>query len=98
MRYLALASDYDGTLATHGTLPESTLDAVDQLRRSGRKFLLVTGRRLEELLEVFPAVKVCDMVVVENGALLYNPATGEERPLAAGPSATKSSTNTATSR
>ncbi len=87
MRYLALASDYDGTLATHGTVSESTLDAVDQLRRSGRKFLLVTGRRLEELLEVFPAVEICDMVVAENGALLYNPATGKECRLAPEPPA-----------
>jgi len=49
--------------------------------------LTVTGRELSSLQGAFPALDVFDRVVAENGALLYNPATQEERLLAARPSA-----------
>ena len=78
MPYLALASDYDGTLATEGKVDRKTLVALEHLRQSGRKIILITGRELEELLQVFPQINLCDLVVAENGALLYNPATGSE--------------------
>lgn len=79
MRYLALASDYDGTLAKDGQLNEATLAALKRLRESGRKLLLVTGRHLDDLCHVFPQVDWFDCVVAENGALLYYPATREEQ-------------------
>lgn len=81
MRYLALASDYDGTLAHHGQLDESTIAALERLRGSGRRVLLVTGRELDELLEVCPRIDLFDRVVAENGALLYRPETREEKVL-----------------
>src|SRR5687768_16426040 len=77
MRYLALASDYDGTLAAAGRVAEETLAAVERLLASGRKLILVTGRELEDLLRVFPQVNLCEWVVAENGAVLYRPATQE---------------------
>jgi hydroxymethylpyrimidine pyrophosphatase-like HAD family hydrolase len=79
MRYLALATDYDGTLAADGRVSPATLDALRKLRESGRRLLLVTGRVLPELLEVFPELAVFDRVVAENGALLYDPKTKEEK-------------------
>ena len=79
MRHVVLASDYDGTLATDGRVPESTLEALERVRESGRKLLLITGRELDDLLRVFPRVGLFDFVVAENGALLYRPATREER-------------------
>lgn len=85
MRYLALATDYDGTLASDGRVNEETLAALDRLRDSGRKLILVTGRHLDDLLNVFPEINLCDWVVVENGALLYQPATHEEKLLAEPP-------------
>lgn len=85
MRYLALASDYDGTLATHGCVHEDTVAAIERLRNSGRKLILVTGRELDDLLRVFPQINLCDLVVAENGALLYNPATKEEKLLCSKP-------------
>lgn len=85
MRYLALATDYDGTLASDGRVNEETLAALDRLRDSGRKLILVTGRHLDDLLNVFPEINLCEWVVVENGALLYRPATREEKPLGAPP-------------
>lgn len=81
MRYLALATDYDGTLAHDGAVDAPTLAALIRLRASGRKLILVTGRILDDLLRAFPQVALFDRVVAENGALLYRPATGEEVPL-----------------
>ena len=85
MQYLALASDYDGTLAEDGHVDDATLDAAGRLRASGRKLILVTGRELPELKSVFPRIHLCDVVVAENGALLYWPADGREEVLAEPP-------------
>ena len=73
MRYLALAADYDGTLARHGEVAKRTVDALEQLKATGRKLILVTGRTLDRLLEIFPRIDVFDHVVAENCALLYRP-------------------------
>lgn len=84
-RYVALATDYDGTLAEDGRVDAETLDALRRLRATGRRLVLVTGRELEELIRVFPAIAVFDRVVAENGALLYTPSPPTERPLATAP-------------
>jgi hydroxymethylpyrimidine pyrophosphatase-like HAD family hydrolase len=42
MRFLTLACDYDGTLASDGTVAPSTLGALERLRASGRRLILVT--------------------------------------------------------
>ena len=44
MRYLALCTDYDGTLAHHGKVDAPTIAALEKFRASGRKLVLVTGR------------------------------------------------------
>jgi hydroxymethylpyrimidine pyrophosphatase-like HAD family hydrolase/energy-coupling factor transporter ATP-binding protein EcfA2 len=88
LRYFCLISDYDGTLAHDGQVTESTLQALKRVKASGRKLVLATGRELPELLRVFPETSLFDLAVVENGALLYNPATGEKRLLAEPPQAT----------
>ncbi|QKQ77668.1 HAD family phosphatase [Nostoc sp. TCL240-02] len=87
MRYSVLATDYDGTLATDNHVNENTLAALSRLRNSGCKLILVTGRQLDELLQVFGHVNLFDYVVAENGALLYSPATREEKLLGSQPSA-----------
>jgi hydroxymethylpyrimidine pyrophosphatase-like HAD family hydrolase len=87
MRYLVLACDFDGTLASHGMVSPDSLSALRRLRDSGRKLILVTGRELEDLLAVFPEVTVFDRVVGENGGVLYRPATREQRTLGEPPSA-----------
>lgn len=75
--YQVLATDYDGTLAHHGVVSPETLAAIKRMRVAGKKLVLVTGRVLEELKQVFPDVGLCDLVVAENGALLYWPDTGQ---------------------
>jgi hydroxymethylpyrimidine pyrophosphatase-like HAD family hydrolase len=87
MRIHALASDYDGTLATHGRVGGDVIAALKAYRSTGRKLLMVTGRRLEELLSIFPHAGLFDLIVAENGALLYRPATREEEILAEPPPA-----------
>jgi len=79
MRYLALATDFDGTIAHDSRVEDTTLDALIRIRSSGRRVLLVTGRELTELLQIFPHCDVFDRVVAENGAMLYNPATKSSR-------------------
>ena len=81
MRYHALATDYDGTLATHGQVDDVTLAKLKQVRLSGRKLVMVTGRELDDLARVFPQLECFDRIVAENGALLYHPSTREERRL-----------------
>ncbi len=85
MRYLALACDYDGTLANRGRLAGTTAAALERCRASGRRVLLVTGREMGQLREVCPRLDLFDLIVAENGALLVDPASGRERPLAVGP-------------
>jgi len=85
MRFAALATDYDETLADHGRVLPSTEQALQRLRASGRRLLLVTGRDLDDLLQVFPRVDLFHAVVAENGALLYLPDRKQERRLAEPP-------------
>ena len=85
MRFLALATDYDGTLATDGAVDPETLAALRRLAATGRTLILVTGRQLNDLLRVFPDARIFDAVVAENGAVVYRPATGATRVLAPPP-------------
>ena len=75
MRYFALACDYDGTLADEGIVSPTTLAAVQRLKDSGRKPILVTGRQLADLIQVFPDHAIFDRIVADNGAVLYSPAS-----------------------
>lgn len=84
-RFTALATDYDGTLAEDGLVSATTLDALKRFKANKGSLLLVTGRVLPELKAVFPALEVFDLVVAENGALLYWPHSGEIRALAPPP-------------
>ncbi len=87
MHYLALAVDYDGTIAHHGVVDEATLAALRRLRAGARRLLLVTGRELDDLRRVAPPLDLFDLVVAENGALLFGPASGEAVALADPPPA-----------
>jgi hydroxymethylpyrimidine pyrophosphatase-like HAD family hydrolase len=78
VRYLALAADYDGTLATNGEISQIAIAAIERLRMSGRRVILVTGRRLEDLLMVCRRIDIFDYAVAENGAVIYTPRTRAE--------------------
>jgi HAD superfamily hydrolase (TIGR01484 family) len=84
-KYLALATDYDGTIAQHGDVTDATRDALQRWKEAGRKLLLVTGRELPDLQKACPFSKMFDCIVAENGALLYWPGTGQKNTLTAAP-------------
>ncbi|MBE9143018.1 HAD family hydrolase [Planktothrix mougeotii] len=86
MNYLALATDFDGTLATDGMVEESTLKALERWQQSGRQLILITGRQLDNLIAHIPVINVFDWVIAENGAVLYQPTTQVEKLLAERPS------------
>jgi hydroxymethylpyrimidine pyrophosphatase-like HAD family hydrolase len=87
MRFRVVAADYDGTLANDGRVDKNTVETLACVRASGRKLLLVTGRELESLRSVFPQLGLFDLIVAENGALLYHPSTEEETILGKSPPA-----------
>ena len=81
MRYVALAVDFDGTIAKDGEVPEHVTDALHRVRESGRRTILVTGRELPELRQTFAGIGVFDRVVAENGAVVFDPERRETRTL-----------------
>ena len=87
MRYPLLATDYDGTLALRGAVDAATLAGLDRWRAAGGRLLLITGRIMPELRQVFPQWQRCDRIVAENGGLLVIPSTGEIRRLGPPPPA-----------
>ncbi len=85
MRFVAVAVDYDGTLAEAGVVDADTTLVLREFLASGRKLILVTGRILKDLLSVFPEAALCTRIVAENGAVLYNPETRSHKVLASAP-------------
>jgi HAD superfamily hydrolase (TIGR01484 family) len=71
--FLALAVDFDGTIARDGRAEASTYDSLKRLKETGRRPILVTGRELRNLgdsnLDLFARV------VAENGTVVYDPST-----------------------
>ncbi len=82
MRYVAVATDYDNTLAVDGRVDRKTIAALERLIQSGRKVILVTGRLLPDIRDIFSEIGLCERVVADNGAVLYRPATREHTVLA----------------
>src|SRR4029078_9454587 len=87
IRYRVLACDYDGTLAWGGRLAPETHAALGRLRATGRSVVIVAGRLVDDLLVVCPDLSPFDIVVAENGAVLFWPATGRRQVLAEPPPA-----------
>jgi hydroxymethylpyrimidine pyrophosphatase-like HAD family hydrolase len=85
MRYRALATDYDGTLAHDGRVDDGTVNALHRVRDAGLPLIMVTGRELTDLFNTFAHVEAFDRIVAENGAVLYNPATKDIDILAPAP-------------
>ena len=80
MNVHVVATDYDGTIAEGNRVAEVTAKALDRIRATGRKLLLVTGRMLPDLQAVCPeADRMFDAIVAENGAMVYFPERREVR-------------------
>jgi hydroxymethylpyrimidine pyrophosphatase-like HAD family hydrolase len=85
--FLALATDYDGTLASDGLVSPEAIKALEQFKETGRRLILVTGRELEHVREAFPRLDIFDRVVAENGAVIYDPVAKNEIVIGAAPPA-----------
>jgi hydroxymethylpyrimidine pyrophosphatase-like HAD family hydrolase len=78
----ALATDFDGTIASHGIVPEATIEALHKAREAGMLLILVTGRELRDFELMKTDLSMFDIAVVENGAVLYDPQRDRVTPLA----------------
>ncbi|MBA2301639.1 MAG: HAD family phosphatase [Acidobacteria bacterium] len=87
MRYEALATDYDGTIAYDGVVAPVTVVALERARDAGLRLLLVTGRELPDLFNTFAHVTLFDRIVAENGAVVYDPQSEQLEVLASEPPA-----------
>ena len=70
MYFIAFATDYDDTIAEDGVVAEATLEALRELKQSGRKLLLVTGRQLPDLKNVLPEIALFNLIVPRMAAFL----------------------------
>ncbi len=68
-------------LAHDGRVCAETLEMIEKLLATGRKLILVTGRTMDDLSAAFFALSRFHRVVAENGAILYDPGTRQERVL-----------------
>lgn len=85
MKWRAFATDFDGTIATDGTVDQTTTDALKRIRAAGILTLLVTGRELKDFGNAPQILDLFDTVVAENGGVVYNPATQEAQIVAEAP-------------
>jgi Cof subfamily protein (haloacid dehalogenase superfamily) len=78
MRYRMLALDLDGTaLDPAGRLGDGVFDAVGEVRASGVQVVLCTGRRFRTALPVARALSLSGPIVVNNGVVVKDLASGE---------------------
>jgi hydroxymethylpyrimidine pyrophosphatase-like HAD family hydrolase len=85
MKWRAVATDYDGTSATHGKPDAVALDALRRFREAGGAAILVTGRELRDFASMGVDLKPFDAVVAENGGVVLFPESGEMKLLGAAP-------------
>jgi len=85
MKWQALATDYDGTIAFEGQVDALTLAALQRARTQGLRLILVTGRELSDLSNIFAHSALFDRIVAENGAVLQDPEAASLRTLAPAP-------------
>jgi len=78
MRYRLLALDVDGTLLDPaGELRPTVRDAVIAVQQRGLRVVLCTGRRFRTALPLAQALQLDGPIVVHNGALVKDVASGQ---------------------
>ncbi len=82
-KFAILVCDYDGTLATRETAGSQTIEALMSASEAGTRLVLATGRELPDIRRVLPEIELFQWVVAENGAVLFEPATGVKEVLGA---------------
>ena len=72
-------------MALNGHVKYETISALIRARAAGLRLILITGRELPDLLRVFHQIDLFDLLVVENGAVLFWPSTRIEKSLCSTP-------------
>lgn len=73
-----LVTDMDGTfLGTDKIPPAGNLEAVRRFQQAGGKFTIATGRALQAATLYFDYFKCNFPMILFNGGMIYDPATGE---------------------
>ena len=80
--YSVLAADYDGTIAEHGRVSAVTEATLRSLRKANFRLILVSGRRLENILPICGVLDLFETVILENGAVSYSPRSGTDKLIA----------------
>jgi hydroxymethylpyrimidine pyrophosphatase-like HAD family hydrolase len=79
MHISIIATDFDGTISQDDQLAPEAGTVLRRWRETGRFTVLVSGRPFEFLQEIQEREQAFDLIVAENGAVLYNPHTDEMR-------------------
>jgi hydroxymethylpyrimidine pyrophosphatase-like HAD family hydrolase len=80
--YSVLAADYDGTIAEHGRVSAVMEATLRSLLEANFRLILVSGRRLENILPICDVLDLFEMVILENGAVSYSPRSGTDKLIA----------------
>jgi hypothetical protein len=79
MHISVVAVDFDGTISQGDQLAPEAGRTLRQWRRAGRLAVLVSGRPFEFLRALQQREQAFDLIVAENGAVLYDPHRDEMR-------------------
>jgi hydroxymethylpyrimidine pyrophosphatase-like HAD family hydrolase len=79
MHISVIATDFDGTASQGDQLAPEAGQALCRWRESGGVAVLVSGRSFEFLRNLQEREQAFDLIVAENGAVLYNPHSDEMR-------------------
>ena len=79
MHISVIATDFDGTVSQGDQLAPEARRALRRWRETGRIGVLVSGRSFEFLRDLQEREQAFDLIVAENGAILYNPHSDEMR-------------------
>jgi Cof subfamily protein (haloacid dehalogenase superfamily) len=77
MKFDLIAVDLDATLlSSHGIVTPRTRDALERAHSAGVEIVICTGRRFSSAMEVLGGVSFADEIVVNNGVVAKEAATG----------------------
>lgn len=79
MHISIIAVDFDGTISQGDRLSPEAARVLHRWRENGQFTVLVSGRPFEFLHDLEKREQAFDLIVAENGAVLYNPRTDEMR-------------------
>lgn len=80
--YPFLVSDLDGTLLNDSKeISAENRDSIALFRENGGIFTLATGRSYKESIKFIEQLQLTCPVILYNGAMIYDPATGQLNPV-----------------